>query len=198
MLQVQNLPCICVVCACVLPAPPVSACVCWNCIYSHMAGTVAQLVAAYYTTASHPALCCESFNSRVPSSHSVVLLLLSACSWKEFDAELEAAWLRVIHAMLLGDKPLAAQAILSYAYYWYNFMPLARGTAAVGYTTMLGLFWAAGIPITQPIPQDYQVSRAQCCLWCLWVSRLVVSINHAHHPGQIVGQPSEAVGCQPD
>jgi hypothetical protein len=48
-------------------------------------------------------------------------------------------------------------AILCYAYYWYNFMPLARGTAAVGYTTMLGLFWAAGMPITQPIPRDYQV-----------------------------------------
>lgn len=39
----------------------------------------------------------------------------------------------------------------------YNFMPLARGTAAVGYTTMLGLFWAAGMPITTPIPKDYQV-----------------------------------------
>jgi hypothetical protein len=38
-------------------------------------------------------------------------------------------------------------------------MPLARGTAAVGYTTMLGLFWAAGMPVTQPIPTDYQVSR---------------------------------------
>jgi len=39
----------------------------------------------------------------------------------------------------------------------YNFMPLARGTAAVGYTTMLGLFWAAGMPITAEIPKDYQV-----------------------------------------
>jgi carbon starvation protein CstA len=48
---------------------------------------------------------------------------------------------------------------MSYAYYWYNFMPLARGTAAVGYTTMLGLFWAAGMPITAPIPKDYQVRQ---------------------------------------
>jgi hypothetical protein len=52
-----------------------------------------------------------------------------------------------------------AGAILCYAYYWYNFMPLARGTAAVGYTTMLALFWAAGMPITQPIPTDYQVRQ---------------------------------------
>eukprot|EP00775_Hariotina_reticulata_P011921 gene11921-12065_t len=77
--------------------------------------------------------------------------------WKEFDAELEAAWERLIAALLTGAKPAIATAIMSYAYYWYNFMPLARGTAAVGYTTMLGLFWAAGMPITAPIPKDYQV-----------------------------------------
>jgi hypothetical protein len=39
-------------------------------------------------------------------------------------------------------------------------MPLARGTAAVGYTTMLGLFWAAGMPISSVIPKDYQVGPA--------------------------------------
>ncbi|KAF8058901.1 SRFR1 [Scenedesmus sp. PABB004] len=77
--------------------------------------------------------------------------------WKEFDAELEAAWERVLAALSARDTPAAAAAILSYAYYWYNFMPLARGTAAVGYATMLGLFWAAGAPATAPIPQDYQV-----------------------------------------
>jgi hypothetical protein len=53
--------------------------------------------------------------------------------------------------------PAAAAAILTYAYYWYNFMPLARGTAAVGYTTILALFWAAGMPVTSPIPPSYQV-----------------------------------------
>ena len=36
-------------------------------------------------------------------------------------------------------------------------MPLARGTAACGYTTILSLFWAAGMPITVSIPKDYQV-----------------------------------------
>ena len=44
-----------------------------------------------------------------------------------------------------------------FAFYWYNFMPLARGTAAVGYSTVLGLFWAAGMPVTAHIPKDYQV-----------------------------------------
>eukprot|EP00879_Flechtneria_rotunda_P018475 GHRR01019379.1.p1 GENE.GHRR01019379.1~~GHRR01019379.1.p1 ORF type:complete len:374 (+),score=188.43 GHRR01019379.1:48-1169(+) len=77
--------------------------------------------------------------------------------WKEFDAELEYGWERLINAMISGNKAATAAAILCYGYYWYNFMPLARGTAAVGYTTMLGLFWAAEMPITQPIPKDYQV-----------------------------------------
>lgn len=59
--------------------------------------------------------------------------------------------------MISGNKHTIAAAICAYTYYWYNFMPLARGTAAVGYTTMLGLFWAAGMPVTTPIPTDYQV-----------------------------------------
>lgn len=55
-----------------------------------------------------------------------------------------------------ADKPLAARAVLHYVYYWYNFMPLARGSAAVGYTTILSLFWATGSPISVNIPKDYQ------------------------------------------
>jgi hypothetical protein len=58
---------------------------------------------------------------------------------------------------LQGDHPATAAAILTYAYYWYNFMPLARGTAAVGYSTILALFWAAGMPVTSSIPSSYQV-----------------------------------------
>jgi hypothetical protein len=55
-----------------------------------------------------------------------------------------------------ADKPAAADAILRYVYYWYNFMPLARGSAAVGYTTILSLFWAVGMPVSVSIPKDYQ------------------------------------------
>ena len=36
-------------------------------------------------------------------------------------------------------------------------MPLARGTAAVGYTSLLALLWAAGLPASARIPSDYQV-----------------------------------------
>jgi hypothetical protein len=39
----------------------------------------------------------------------------------------------------------------------YNFMPLCRGTAVVGYVTLLGLFLAAGMEVTASIPQGLQV-----------------------------------------
>lgn len=38
--------------------------------------------------------------------------------WKEFDAELEAAWERIVAAMLSGDKRSIATAVMCYAYYW--------------------------------------------------------------------------------
>ncbi|GAX83792.1 hypothetical protein CEUSTIGMA_g11217.t1 [Chlamydomonas eustigma] len=77
--------------------------------------------------------------------------------WKEFDAELEAAFETIVKAMLEGEHARIAPLILNFAYYWYNFMPLARGTAACGYTTILSLFWAAGMPVNASIPKQYQV-----------------------------------------
>lgn len=60
-------------------------------------------------------------------------------------------------ALTRGDKPRTAHAALTYVYYWYNFMPLARGTAVTGYITLLAIFLAADMPITSFIPKDYQV-----------------------------------------
>jgi len=62
-----------------------------------------------------------------------------------------------------ADKATLARAILTFAYYWYNFMPLARGTAACGYTVILSLFWAAGMPVTARIPKDVQVRCFAAC-----------------------------------
>eukprot|EP00897_Mesotaenium_endlicherianum_P000971 jgi/Mesen1/10875/ME000093S10392 len=39
----------------------------------------------------------------------------------------------------------------------YNFMPLARGTAVVGYVVLLALFLAASMEVTAPIPRGIQV-----------------------------------------
>ncbi len=77
--------------------------------------------------------------------------------WLLFDEELESAFEAILDAMESGDMPRIAKTIMIYSYYWYNFMPLARGTAACGYATMLSLFWTAGMPVDATIPVDYQV-----------------------------------------
>ena len=56
-------------------------------------------------------------------------------------------------ALSAGDQPGLAQAALQWAYFWYNFMPLARGTALVGYVSLLALFLAADMPITRMAPK---------------------------------------------
>ena len=40
-------------------------------------------------------------------------------------------------------------------------MPLARGTAVVGYITLLALFLAGNCPITQPAPKVHTTSISQ-------------------------------------
>lgn len=67
--------------------------------------------------------------------------------------ELDALWQAAVEAISSQSKESAAEAILKYAYYWYNFMPLARGSAMVGYTTILSLFLAAGMPVSAAIPK---------------------------------------------
>jgi hypothetical protein len=72
--------------------------------------------------------------------------------WKEFDEELAAVWEGLLDALVAADKPRIAVAVLTFVYYWYNFMPLARGTAVCGHITLLSLFAVAGMPLTAKIP----------------------------------------------
>ncbi|KAG5407830.1 hypothetical protein IGI04_013949 [Brassica rapa subsp. trilocularis] len=48
-------------------------------------------------------------------------------------------------------------AILRMTYYWYNFMPLARGTAVTGFVVLLGLLLAANMEFTESIPKGLQM-----------------------------------------
>ncbi|MCO5575061.1 hypothetical protein L7F22_028858 [Adiantum nelumboides] len=85
--------------------------------------------------------------------------------WTDFDHELSAAWETLCDTFCWEvsgstDPKLLEKvqdSILKLTYYWYNFMPLARGTAAVGYITLLGLFLASGMEITASIPEGVQV-----------------------------------------
>ncbi|GAB4849033.1 Suppressor of RPS4-RLD 1 [Ancistrocladus abbreviatus] len=85
--------------------------------------------------------------------------------WEEFDTEMTMAWEALCNAYCgetYGSIDFDAletvrDAILRMTYYWYNFMPLSRGSAVVGFVVLLGLFLAANMEFTGSIPQDLQV-----------------------------------------
>ncbi|KAL0926810.1 hypothetical protein M5K25_003061 [Dendrobium thyrsiflorum] len=90
---------------------------------------------------------------------------LSSSRWEDYNTEMEAAWEDLCTACcdeLYGSSdPTLLQnvndAILRMTYYWFNFMPLARGSAVVGLTVMLGLFLATNMDVTASIPPGVQV-----------------------------------------
>ncbi|XAR57739.1 hypothetical protein NMG60_11025991 [Bertholletia excelsa] len=85
--------------------------------------------------------------------------------WDEFDAEMTVAWEAVCKAYCgetYGSTDFEVlenvrDAILRMTYYWYNFMPLSRGSAAVGFVVLLGLLLAANMEFTGSIPEGTQV-----------------------------------------
>ncbi|ONM27966.1 Suppressor of RPS4-RLD 1 [Zea mays] len=85
--------------------------------------------------------------------------------WEEYDEEMTAAWEAICEAYCNDTNPTrdpgvldaVKDAILRMTYYWYNFMPLSRGSAVVGYVVLLGLFLAANMDITASIPPGVQV-----------------------------------------
>ena len=89
--------------------------------------------------------------------------------------ELAALWEGVLEAMEVGDPRRIADAALRYAYNWYNFMPLARGTAVVGYITLLALFLAAAMPITARIPKVQPCGRS-CVVRQIYMPRSAAAL----------------------
>ncbi|KAJ1414511.1 Tetratricopeptide-like helical domain superfamily [Sesbania bispinosa] len=85
--------------------------------------------------------------------------------WEDYDAEMAMAWEALCNAYCgenFGSTDFnvlenVRDAILRMTYYWYNFMPLSRGSAAVGFVVMLGLLLAANMEFTGSIPQGLQV-----------------------------------------
>ncbi|XP_050205125.1 suppressor of RPS4-RLD 1 [Mercurialis annua] len=85
--------------------------------------------------------------------------------WEEFDAEMTMAWEAVCNTYsgeTFGSTDFDAlenvrDAILRMTYYWYNFMPLSRGSAVVGFIVLLGLLLAANMEFEGEIPKGIQV-----------------------------------------
>ncbi|CAI5985627.1 unnamed protein product [Closterium sp. NIES-65] len=91
----------------------------------------------------------------------------SATQWGQLDDELTAAW-ESLSAVVL-DLPTRAtdsslyqqrirENILRISYYWFQLMPLSRGSAMVGLVSILGLSMAADMETTARIPRDVLVS----------------------------------------
>ncbi|KAK7406487.1 hypothetical protein VNO78_08114 [Psophocarpus tetragonolobus] len=85
--------------------------------------------------------------------------------WEDYDAEMAIAWDALCNAYCgenYGSTDFdvlenVRDAILRMTYYWYNFMPLSRGSAVVGFVVMLGLLLAANMEFTGSIPHGFQV-----------------------------------------
>ncbi|KAL3346385.1 hypothetical protein AABB24_025033 [Solanum stoloniferum] len=85
--------------------------------------------------------------------------------WDDFDVEMTSAWEALCDAYCgenYGSTDFdvlenVRDAISRMTYYWYNFMPLSRGTAVVGFIVLLGLLLAANMEFTGSIPKGLQV-----------------------------------------
>ncbi|KAF3600868.1 hypothetical protein F2Q69_00032722 [Brassica cretica] len=105
---------------------------------------------------------------RKPGSLGYDFAIRTPCTparWSDFDEEMTSAWEALCNAYCgenYGSTNLQAletvrDAILRMTYYWYNFMPLARGTAVTGFVVLLGLLLAANMEFTESIPKGLQI-----------------------------------------
>ncbi|XP_074308821.1 suppressor of RPS4-RLD 1 [Silene latifolia] len=85
--------------------------------------------------------------------------------WTDFESEMAMAWEALCNSYCgatYGSTDFDAlenvrDAIIRMTYYWYNFMPLSRGSAVVGFVVLLGLCLAANMEFTGEIPEGLQV-----------------------------------------
>eukprot|EP01121_Diplochlamys_sp_Union-15-3_P015540 TRINITY_DN5160_c0_g1_i1.p1 TRINITY_DN5160_c0_g1~~TRINITY_DN5160_c0_g1_i1.p1 ORF type:complete len:698 (-),score=134.14 TRINITY_DN5160_c0_g1_i1:20-2113(-) len=79
--------------------------------------------------------------------------------WVDYDLELNHFFDLLLQAGAQQNPDIeqVSDLILSITFYWYNFMPLSRGTAACGYVALLGMFLTFGIKITAPVPEGMMV-----------------------------------------
>lgn len=70
-----------------------------------------------------------------------------------FSAEVEASFNRIIDALVQGkDTDTIVDLTLNLYFYWANWGPLSRGTAATGYAAIISLLLSVGEHVTSKIP----------------------------------------------
>ena len=89
---------------------------------------------------------------------------LSICSpsnaerFRQFSAEVNLAFENIVDALVHNKSPKDLEdAALNLFFYWANWGPLPRGTAATGYAALLAVFMAAGQNVLSKIPKMKQM-----------------------------------------
>ena len=79
--------------------------------------------------------------------------------WKGYDEELRSLWGELTEAICMGEEDMdhVSDLVLSIYYYWVNFGPLSRGSAACGLIVLYALFLAVGMKINCPIKPGMQI-----------------------------------------
>jgi tetratricopeptide (TPR) repeat protein len=74
--------------------------------------------------------------------------------WIDYDLELAHCFEQFLAEASKPDFDLdtVSDWILTIVFYWYNFMPLSRGTAATGYIALVAMFLSVGIKINRTVP----------------------------------------------
>lgn len=77
--------------------------------------------------------------------------------WEQFDAEMRHHFAELCRAARANETANAVAAAHRLAFYWYNFMPLSRGTAASGLCVLHAMLIAVGVERRAPVPPGVQV-----------------------------------------
>jgi hypothetical protein len=79
--------------------------------------------------------------------------------WVEFHNELNICFDKFINAILYKkqESKIILKHSLEMFYYWVQFAPLSRGSAACGYAVLMTGMLASGYLITEPIPKGKQL-----------------------------------------
>ena len=77
---------------------------------------------------------------------------------EEYEHEMTSVWTLLCAEASKSDYNLdrVSDLILTMTFYWYNFMPLSRGSAATGFNVLLACFLSLDIEIATDIPSGVQ------------------------------------------
>jgi len=82
--------------------------------------------------------------------------------WKDYARELDHAWdilcreARAPPKSGASTRPRCVEHVLTLAFYWYNFMPLSRGTAACGLISIVAMLLALDLELSDNLPEEIQ------------------------------------------